>query len=573
MRDGVVLRANLDLPDAPGPFPTLVVQTPYNKDGLINVALGGSFRYFAERGYAVVTVDVRGTGASGGEWDSFGDAEQADGPEVVEWAAAQPWSNGDVGLMGPSYMGLNQLLTAAQRPPHLKAIFPVVPMADSYRDIVFSGGQLNVSFIPLWLGLVTAGNLTPTPAADDPLQTLTALLSHVAGAVDFTLPTIVQGSTGGDLAYDGAFWKRRSPLEVVDRIDVPAFVVGGLHDLFQRGEPLIYERLKRHVPARLLMGPWDHLGGSSGAGLPRDGVPALNQIELRWFDHWLMGIDTGIGKIPRVTQYVYGQERYKTQADWPDPRLKPRRRYLRGGGQITRTALSAPEQPQHFDQNPLTGICTQSTAQWTAGIGAAIPCTNDGVDHEDGAARYVTKPLTRKLDLSGPILADLWVTTTAADAVVTVRVKDIAPDGEVTELTSGWLAGSMRAVDPSRSRYVSVRRGHAHAGKARALLQPWHPFTAASALPVKAGEPIELPVEIFPTRAAIRPGHRLAITVTGGDFPHQLPSLPRTAASLAGQVSVLTEPGHRSYVELPALHRHCGGGCRPLAVPNLIRGD
>jgi predicted acyl esterase len=118
-----------------------------------------------------------------------------------------------------------------------------------------------------------------------------------------------------------------------------------------------------------------------------------------------------------------------------------------------------------------------------------------------------------------------------------------------------------------------VRRGHAHGGKARTLLQPWHPFTAASVLPVKAGEPIELPVEIFPTRAAIRPGHRLAITVTGGDFPHQLPSLPRTAASLAGRVSVLTEPGHRSYVELPALHRHCGGGCRPLAVPNLIRGN
>jgi putative CocE/NonD family hydrolase len=339
MRDGVVLRANLDLPDAPGPFPTLVVQTPYNKDGLINVALGGSFRYFAERGYAVVTVDVRGTGASGGEWDSFGEAEQADGPEVVEWAAAQPWSTGDIGLMGPSYMGLNQLLTAAQRPPHLKAIFPVVPMADSYRDIVFKGGQINLSFIPLWLGLVTAGNLIPTPAADDPAQTLAALLTHVAGAVDFTIPTVLSGASGSELAFDGDFWKRRSPLEAVDRINVPAFVVGGLHDLFQRGEPLIYERLKRHVPARLLMGPWDHLGGSSGAGLPRDAVPALNQIELRWFDHWLMGIDTRIAKIPRATQYVYGKERYKTQADWPDPRLRPRRWYLSGD--------------QHFDQNPL----------------------------------------------------------------------------------------------------------------------------------------------------------------------------------------------------------------------------
>jgi putative CocE/NonD family hydrolase len=246
---------------------------------------------------------------------------------------------------------------------------------------------------------------------------------------------------------------------------------------------------------------------------------------------------------------------------------------VRGGGQITRTAPPAAEAPQQFDQNPLAGICTQSTIQWTAGMGAGISCTDDGADHEGGAAKYVTKPLRRKLDLSGPILADLWVQTTASDAVVTVRVKDIAPDGEVTELTSGWLAGSMRAVDPSRSRYVKSRRGHAHGKAARVLLQPWHPFTQASALPVHPGEPIELPVEVFPTRAAIKPGHRLQITVSGGDFPHQLPPLPRTVGSLAGRVQVLTEPRHRSYVELPGLHRHCGGGCRRLPVPNLIRGD
>ena len=186
-------------------------------------------------------------------------------------------------------MAITQLLTGAQRPPHLKALFPVVPLADGYRDIVFSGGQINVAFIPFWLGLVTAGNVTPTPAADDPLQTVLALLEHAAGVVNFTVPTVLSGATGGDAAFDGPFWKTRSPLELVDRIEVPTFVVGGLHDLFQRGEPLIYERLKHNVPARLLMGPWDHLGGSTGAGLPVDGVPALNSIALRWFDHWLMG--------------------------------------------------------------------------------------------------------------------------------------------------------------------------------------------------------------------------------------------------------------------------------------------
>ncbi len=124
----------MDLPDQPGQSATLVVQTPYNKDGAVSIALGGAFEYLVRRGYVLVTVDVRGTGASEGQWDSSGEDEQRDGYEVVEWAAAQPWSAGRVGLLRPSYMGLNQLLTAARRPPHREAIFPIAPMADGYRD-------------------------------------------------------------------------------------------------------------------------------------------------------------------------------------------------------------------------------------------------------------------------------------------------------------------------------------------------------------------------------------------------------------------------------------------------------
>src|SRR3954471_8484968 len=249
MRDGTVLKANVTRPDAPGRFPVLITQTPYGKDGAVILALGGQADALVQRGYVQVTVDVRGTGASGGSWDSFGPAEQQDGYDVVEWAAAQDFSDGNVGLDGPSYMALNQLYTAALRPPHLKAIFPVVPMADGYRDITFSGGDVNVAFIPLWLGLVTGGGLTPvTPALRgspaDVISSTSALAQHVGGALTFTAPTLLGATTGGSIAYDGPFWKTRPPLEVVARIKAPAFVVGGHHDLFQRGEPLIYERLR-----------------------------------------------------------------------------------------------------------------------------------------------------------------------------------------------------------------------------------------------------------------------------------------------------------------------------------------
>jgi putative CocE/NonD family hydrolase len=576
MRDGTVLRANVTRPDRPGRYPVLVTQTPYGKDGAIIVALGGQTDALVQRGYVQVTVDVRGTGASGGAWDSFGPAEQRDGYDVVEWAARQPWSDGGVGLDGPSYMGLTQLYTAAQRPPHLKAIFPVVPMADGYRDITLSGGDVNVAFIPLWLGLVTAGGLVPPQStfSGDPAEavsSLTTLGQHVGGALSFTAPTLIGATSGGSIAYDGPFWKTRSPIEVLDRVQVPAFVVGGLHDLFQRGEPLVYERLKSRVPARLVMGPWTHVGGSQGAGLPRDGVPSLTDLELRWFDRWLKGIDTNIAGIPRVTQYTYGDERYEVQPDWPDPRLDPQRWYLRGGGVVARDAPPAAEAPQSFVQHPVAGVCTMSTGQWTAGLGEQLPCfTDDRANALSGGASYVSAPLASDLRVSGPLAARLWVTTTASDAAVTVRVDDVAPDGTSTGMTTGWQTAAFRATDARRTRVV---RGH--------VLQPWHPFTEASVLPVQAGEPTALDVEIFPTNWVLKSGHRLKIVVDPSDFPHALPPLPALLGRLGGQVSVLTDPAHPSAVELPVVGSGCAagpaaggpGGCAPLPVPDLTRGS
>ena len=575
MRDGVTLRANVYRPDEPGRYPVIVTQTPYNK----GTALGSANEYLVQRGYVHVVVDVRGTGGSEGTWDSFGPAEQADGPEIVAWARTQPWSDGNIGLFGPSYMAITQLMTAAQRPEGLKAIFPIVPMADSYRDIVFSGGQTNVSFIPLWLGLVTGAGLVPPAYAlsGDPgelARGVLALASHVRGAVQFQGRTVANAMLGGDLAFDGSFYRTRSMIELLDRIDVPAFVVGGHHDLFQRGEPLVYERLKHHVESRLLMGPWHHLTGSQGAGLAESGLPSLDQIALRWFDNYLKGIDTHIAGIPKVTQYTYGPETYETQADWPDPRLRPTRRYLREGGALDEQPPSGAEPPERFLQQPLSGICTQSTTQWSAGLTDGVPCTQDNRLNEavGGGVNYTTPPMAEDLRLSGPILANLWVTTTARDAVVSVRVTDVAPDGTSTELTGGWLSASFRATDRRRARVVHGQ-----------LMQPWHPFTRDSVRIVEAGQPLELPVEVFPVNAVIAKGHRLRVAVNPSDFPHAVPPLPQLSGSLAGTVSVLHDAEHPSYVALPTLGdcirasrrdrraRRAVGNCRMLRTPRLLR--
>ena len=207
---------------------------------------------------------------------------------------------------------------------------------------------------------------------------------------------MLNATAGGDIAYDGQFWKTRSPIELLDRIKVPAFVVGGHHDLFQRGEPLVYERLKRRVPARLVMGPWTHLSGSGGDGLADNGLPSLDQIALRWFDRWLKGMKTKIRAIPKVTQWTYGLEKYETQADWPDPRLRPKRQYLRADGGLTPERPGAGEGSDSFRQQPLSGVCTQSTSQWTAGLTESIPCTDDNRFNELTGVNYTTAPLEQR---------------------------------------------------------------------------------------------------------------------------------------------------------------------------------
>jgi putative CocE/NonD family hydrolase len=562
MSDGVVLNAVVRRPDAAGRFPVVVTITPYNGT---NGAISVTNDYLVQRGYVQVIVDVRGTGESQGTWDDLGTREQRDGYEAVEWAAAQPWSNGVVGMWGASYMAISQLFTAAQQPPHLKAIFPIVPMSDSYRDMVFPGGQANTGFIPLWLVLVSSGALIPPDYAldgntSDLVRALGELGQHALNMPGFDANSELQ-AMAGDTSYDGPFWKTTSPLEVVDRIRVPTFVVGGEHDIFQRGEPLIYERLKQHVPTRLLIGPWTHTQASSGTGLPADGVPSLDSIALRWFDQYLKGMPTNVDAIPHVTQYVLGPGRWETRTDWPDPSLSPSRLYLASGNALDTAAPTLPSAPDTFVQNPVSGVCTQSTSQWSAGLLGAVPCTTDNrLDEATSGVSYTTPALAHDLQFDGPLFADVWVSTTASDAVVTVRVTDVAPDGTSTELTDGWLAGSFRAVDSARSRVVNGQ-----------LMQPWHPFTRESVLPVTPGAPIELPIEIFPTDAIVPAGHRLRLYVGPNDFPHAVPPLSQLGASLAGVVQVLHDPQHASYLALPDVGA-CAAPCKPLPLPHLIRG-
>ncbi|CAJ0778622.1 Cocaine esterase [Ralstonia condita] len=557
MPDGTKLAAYVTLPadaagnPAAGPFPTVLVQTSYNGgnaqyEASIGAALGAADPYIVQHGYATVVVDVRGTGQSQGSWDAFGADEQSDYGHVVDWVMQQPWSNGAIGLYGVSYLGITTVITAAQNHPAVKAAFPIVPIGDGYRDIVFTGGQTNLTFIPAWFGLVSVLSLTDPTLVTDPAIGLPTVLQHLVSAVTtFQLPTMLQALVGTTAtAYDGAFWATRSPLETDGKIQVPTFVVGGLHDLFQRSEPLTYETIKTQAPAKLLIGPWTHLQAAIGSGLPADDVPPLNHIELQWFDQYVKGMAAGADALPNVTQYMTGYGHYATATDWPHPQVQALPLFLRGDRSLSATAPAADEAFNLVPQVPLNGACSISLSQWTAGLTGFIPlpCQTDDTLAEAADVKFETPPMQTDMVINGPIEADVWISTTALDAGVSVRIDDVDAAGNVTPLTDGLQTASLRAVDASRSRTMNGL-----------MIQPWHPFTPSSAQPLMPGQPVLVPVEVFPSSALIASGHKLRVAVGASNLPQGVPPLPTLLNSLAGVLTIYSDAAHPSKVVLPVV--------------------
>jgi putative CocE/NonD family hydrolase len=530
MDDGVVLSANVLRPagqdgkPARGRFPVILTQTAYNKEV---PALNMEDDYMVQRGYIQVLVDARGTGSSGGGWTGFGPREKRDSCELAKWAVEVPGSDGRLALDGGSYGGINQLFTAACHPKGLRAIFPVVPMGDAYRDVTVSGGETDTAFIPSWMGLVTGAGLLTLSATSDPAQAASALADHVTNLTTFQLPTIASAALGREIGdtdgeYDGKFYKDRSPLEIIDKVDVPTFIVGGEYDLFQRGEPMLYNALRaRGVPARLLIGPWTHLDASSAGTQP---------LELRWFDHYVRGVkDPTLDRdIPPVTVYRLGQEKFVTSSSYP-----------LAGTRYTSTRLPSGEKVIPY--LPIAGVCSSSTSQWTAGgVPMGLPaCTGDHSLNDRLGATYDFPVRGKPLRFNGTSMARLFVSTTRSDAFVTARIEDLAPSGKSTPLTNGWQLLSLRKVDPKQS----VRRNGL-------MVQPWHPDTRRSVQRVAVGKVYELDVEIFPTAAQIPVGDSLRLAIQTSDEPHLTPSLPTAVNQLGGTLTVFSSSKYPSALVL-----------------------
>jgi len=579
----VTLPAEADGKPATGPFPVILVQSAYNVTLVAYLPLpGGSLvgapdPFLVRRGYAQVSVDVIGSGVSGGGWEMLGAEEQSGYGDVVDWIKQQPWSNGDIGVAGASYMAITGLFTAEQRPDDIKAIFAAVPMGDAQRGTVGIGGLLNATFMSRWMTLT---HFTATQTIPAMIQFPTFLQDimgytreHITQIDDYYLP-VVERALNDDpaITYDGEFWRTRSPLEHIDQIQAPTFVVGALNDIFQRDAPLIYEALKDRVDSRLIIYDGSHLSNFL-QGLPgTEATAPLQNLMLQWFDHYLLGLATPLDNIPPVTQYVTNYHNgfwqgFATASDWPHPAATPERWYLHGDQSLRRQQPEFEEPGQtlalprfsdyHYGKTAGGNLfflnifltdgsrCSPSYEQWTLGSAPLLaPNTcywnRNGV--ENFTVNFDSEPMTEPYYINGPIQADLWIKSTNTDAVLAVRVDELKANGQVVPLTDGMLLASMRAVNPLRSRYLHGE-----------MIQPYHYLTQEAEQLLVPGEPTLVQVEIFPASAIIRKGSRLRVSIAPSNQAQGMLNLPRRERVSGGITTVLNSVAYPSSVVVPAV--------------------
>jgi uncharacterized protein len=553
MPDGTQLGVLVTLPaDTEGntiadQFPVILTQTAYN----IHLAsltspihgtsmlLGAADPFFVQRGYAMVAVDVVGTGVSSGKWRMFNDKEQEGYRTAVNWIKQQPWFNGNIAVAGTSYLGISALLTASQQHPEIKAVFANVPAGDPFRSAAATGGLLNMTFVGLWLSLTqfttTFNDIIQffNPERADLINTATT--THAQQTQEYFVPLLNSALEGNpELIYDNDFWIQRSPMEKVSNIEVPTFIMGALHDIFQRDAPLLYEQLKNTVNTKLIITDGAHmqsiLTSLSATGM----VPPIANIMLQWFDQYVMGMDTSAASIPNVTQFVknyrrgwFNPDSYVTSTDWPHPAAQAQRWYLHQDMSIDNTPPTTEEgrntvvaqetvitnlQTFFDDQNFLYWLtisddsdCSQSLVQWTLGASGLLPkpCYTDNSFVETDALNYETDIFKENYYINGPIQADIWLSTTATEAVLSVRVDEVDMfTGRINPISNGLLVASNRAVDTGRSRYLDGD-----------MIQPWRPNRQSDLLPVIPNQVMKLSVEVFPTSAIIRRGNKLRISI------------------------------------------------------------
>jgi len=590
MRDGVKLSTDIYRPARNGAliegrFPVLLERTPYRKDrGAADVA-----QYFVPRGYVVVVQDVRGRYQSEGRWRPIVD-DPNDGFDTAAWIGAQAWSDGGIGTMGTSYGGATQHAIAIGNAPHVKAMIPRNAMSDFGRY----GVRHNGAFELRWFNwVVTMGNAAPgtaeaplaaARAASDPAA-VAALLdmgSHVRDYVR-SLPLragttplkfapdyeawLIEAMSHGD--YD-AFWKDHGS-SVIDHLaeykDVPEYHTTGWYDSW--GTPVanlnfVELRKAKKSLQRLIVGPWihssEHLSYAGEAQFTDDAALDLEAFHLRWFDHWLKGVDNGVDREPPVRIYVMGGgDAHKTpegrlfvgghwrdEREWPPARAMATPYYLHSNGTLSQEKpADSPPTTYLFDpRNPVPTLGGNVSSQGTLMFQGAADqrcrpgfwlCTDDKpLSARNDVLVFQTPTLDGNIEVTGRLIVKLWAASNGPDTDFTAKLIDVYPPNK------DYPAGVDLNIADSivRARY---RKGP---GKAEFL---------------KPGQPEEFTIEMYPTSMVFQRGHRIRLDISSSNFP-RFDVNPNTGEPLndnrrwrIAENSVYFGSSHASQILLPVI--------------------
>jgi uncharacterized protein len=468
MRDGCFLRADVYRPESAESLPVLLVRQPYGKRLSTTVTYAHA-AWYASHGYLVAIQDVRGRGASEGEFRPF-EREAEDGFDSVEWCAGLPGANGRVGMYGFSYQGLTQLLAAAERPPHLRAICPA--MTGSFYDWMHPGGALALAFAQTWAALeqhetaLRHGDLDLAAQLAAALGAPGAMYGQVplASALPLDKPseTALFPEWLAHPLHDD-FWRSGDLMDRLSRIDVPALVIAGWFDCFA-GETLgLFQALaaRNAGSQHLVAGPWQHMPWSRGcAGIdfgPAASPSVVDDVQVAWFGRWLKDEPAG-DDLPAARIFVTGRNQWQGLDGWPPPAAEDRRLFLGSAGRANsldgdgRLVAAAPaiSPPDVYVNDPLTPVPVVS------GSGVFFPYELGPYDRRPAQVRndvlvYTSEPLDQSLTLVGAPALDLWVSSSGDDADFIAYLSEVTPDGAAHALTFGVVRASLRNSCMERS--------------------------------------------------------------------------------------------------------------------------
>jgi putative CocE/NonD family hydrolase len=495
MRDGALLAADLYMPTREHEgdrWPVVMEYTPYRKDDL-NLAHRPFYTRLPRHGYVVARVDIRGTGASEGiSTDEYTPQEQQDGYEAVEWLAQQPWCDGQVNIMGISYGGFTALQIAVLAPPHLTSIIPIDFTDDRYTDDChYRGGLLRMYYDVGYYGgqMVARNGLPPSPewSGDDWAEVWEHHLTHDE-------PYLLKWYRH---QTDSDYWRNGSVGDAPERIQCPAFLVGGWRDGYPNPPLRLFQDLR--APRKVLIGPWNH--SMPDTAIPGPRIDYLREV-IRWLDFWCKGQDTGIMDEPPVVVFMQryqapDADRLETEGEWraetrwPAPSASEKILVLSDGGLLEDPAGSLEsglEGVDTFEYDPTVGV---TGGLWSGGIPFGLP--GDQRPDEALSLVYTTQPLAEDVHILGWPRAILHVSSSASVIGFGVGLCDVAPDGTSHLVAKGMLNATRR----------------------ESLGEPEN---------LRPGEIYELDIQIDCTAWTFAQGHRIRLSIASADWPNVWPT-------------------------------------------------